>query len=166
MIRWLLAIVFFYSGVSKLIDPKAFAAIIDTYGLIPETWVMPVAVLLPLLEAVTTAALLFQSQIIALSSLARLRLRHLNPHRLDIIFDLEMELWDACGSLEIITGLRLVFLAIPEYGIQMGWMRIMGVLGRMIRNIGGSAVFGRPLTWTCDGCGYRLFIFMAVLAKT
>ena len=47
-----------------------------------------------------TAAVLFQSQIIALSSLARLRLlnvltvslRRLNPHRLDIILDLELEL--------------------------------------------------------------------------
>ena len=72
------------------------------------------AVLLPLLEAVTAAALL----------------------------------WDACGSLEIITGLRVVFLAILEYGIRMGWIRIAGVSGRMFRNIGGSAVFGRPWTWT------------------
>jgi hypothetical protein len=86
MIRWLLAIVFFYSGASKLIDPKAFAAIIDAYGLISGSWVMPVAVLLPLLEAVTAIALL----------------------------------WDAPGSLEIITGLLVLFMAILGYGIRMG----------------------------------------------
>ena len=86
LIRWGLAVVFFYSGVSKLFDPEAFAVVINAYGLIPEAWGMPVAVLLPLLEAVTAIALI----------------------------------WDARGSLEIITGLLVVFMAILGYGIRMG----------------------------------------------
>lgn len=86
LIRWGLAVVFFYSGVSKLFDPKAFAVVINAYGLIPEAWGMPVAVLLPLLEAVTAIALL----------------------------------GDAPGSLEIITGLLALFMAILGYGIRMG----------------------------------------------
>jgi hypothetical protein len=86
LIRWALAVVFLYSGLSKLLDPEAFAAIINAYGLIPETWGMPVAVLLPLIESMTAVCLI----------------------------------WDVRGSLEIITGLLVLFMAILGYGIGMG----------------------------------------------
>ncbi|GBC63538.1 DoxX family protein [Desulfonema ishimotonii] len=57
-IRWLLALTFIYAGITKLVDPQSFAVIIDAYGLIPESWVMPVAVLLPLAEVVAGAGLI------------------------------------------------------------------------------------------------------------
>lgn len=60
--RWLLAIVFLYSGIAKLLDPKAFAVIIEAYGLIPDGLVMPVAVLLPLAEAITAVGLIWDVQ--------------------------------------------------------------------------------------------------------
>ena len=58
MIRIVLAIVFLSSGLSKLIDPTSFSVIIEAYGLIPESWVMPVAIALPLLEVVGSLGLL------------------------------------------------------------------------------------------------------------
>jgi uncharacterized membrane protein YphA (DoxX/SURF4 family) len=82
----MLAIVFLYSGVSKLFDPKAFAAIVEAYGLIPDAWAMPVAVALPLLEAIAALGLM----------------------------------WDVRGSLAVITGLIILFMAILGYGIHMG----------------------------------------------
>ena len=47
-----------WSGISKLMDPKSFAVIIEAFGLIPENWVMPVAVGLSALEIVTAIGLL------------------------------------------------------------------------------------------------------------
>jgi uncharacterized membrane protein YphA (DoxX/SURF4 family) len=48
--RWILGIIFLYSGVSKLIDPQSFAAIIDAFGLVPEMLIDPLAIGLPVLE--------------------------------------------------------------------------------------------------------------------
>ena len=48
--RWILGIVFLYSGVSKLIDPQSFAVIIDAFGLVPEMLIDPLAIGLPALE--------------------------------------------------------------------------------------------------------------------
>lgn len=56
--RWILAIVFLYAGVPKLADPQLFATIIGAYGLLPDSLLLPVAVLLPLAE-VAAALLLF-----------------------------------------------------------------------------------------------------------
>lgn len=58
-IRWFLSAVFLYSGISKLMDPKAFGVIIEAYGLIPEGWVMPVAVVLPALETIAAVGLIW-----------------------------------------------------------------------------------------------------------
>jgi uncharacterized membrane protein YphA (DoxX/SURF4 family) len=85
-IRWFLAVIFLHSGVSKLFDPKAFAAIIEAYGLIPDVWAMPVAVALPLIESITAIGLIC----------------------------------DIRGSLEVITGLLILFMLILGYGIHMG----------------------------------------------
>jgi hypothetical protein len=85
-IKWIIALVFLYSGVSKLLDPKVFATIIEAYGLIPDAWAMPVAVALPFLEMITAVGLI----------------------------------WGIRGSLEIITALLIVFMAILGYGIHMG----------------------------------------------
>lgn len=50
--RWLLAGVFVYAGGVKLLDPEAFAVLIDSYGIVPDPLLMPVAVGLPLLEVI------------------------------------------------------------------------------------------------------------------
>jgi uncharacterized membrane protein len=58
LIRWLLSIVFLYAGATKLADPKAFAALIDAYGIVPDQLLMPVAVGLPLLEVAAAIGLI------------------------------------------------------------------------------------------------------------
>jgi len=58
MIRIVLAVVFLSSGLSKLLDPTSFAVIIEAFGLIPETWILPVAVILPALEMIAAIGLL------------------------------------------------------------------------------------------------------------
>ena len=58
LIRWLLSFVFLYAGATKLADPKAFAALIDAYGIVPDPLLMPVAVGLPLLEVVAAIGLM------------------------------------------------------------------------------------------------------------
>jgi uncharacterized membrane protein YphA (DoxX/SURF4 family) len=58
LIRVLLCIFFLWSGISKLMVPKEFAVIIDSYGLVPEAWILPMAIILPLLEMVFGLGLL------------------------------------------------------------------------------------------------------------
>ena len=59
LIRWFLSFVFLYAGATKLADPKAFAALIDAYGIVPDPLLMPVAIGLPLLEVVAAIGLAF-----------------------------------------------------------------------------------------------------------
>jgi uncharacterized membrane protein YphA (DoxX/SURF4 family) len=58
LIRVLFCIIFLWSGISKLMAPKEFAVIIDSYGLIPEAWIMLMAIFLPLLEMIFGLGLL------------------------------------------------------------------------------------------------------------
>jgi uncharacterized membrane protein YphA (DoxX/SURF4 family) len=50
--RFTISAIFVWSGISKLADPQSLAVIIDAYGLIPDSWVLPVSVLLPLIELI------------------------------------------------------------------------------------------------------------------
>lgn len=50
LVRVLLGVIFLWSGISKLIDPTQFAVIIDAFGLLPDAWILPMAIALPLLE--------------------------------------------------------------------------------------------------------------------
>jgi uncharacterized membrane protein YphA (DoxX/SURF4 family) len=59
MIRGILAFLFIYGGGLKLMDPKAFAATLSLYDLIPEMLLPVVAVGLPALEVAAGTALLF-----------------------------------------------------------------------------------------------------------
>ncbi len=59
LIRVALAALFIYGGVVKLFDPKAFAATISAYDLVPEAFLPVVAVGLPLIETIAGAALIF-----------------------------------------------------------------------------------------------------------
>jgi rhodanese-related sulfurtransferase/uncharacterized membrane protein YphA (DoxX/SURF4 family) len=56
--RWSLGIIFFYAGGTKLIDPQAFAVLIDSYGIVPDPFLMPTAIGLPLLEVVAAVGLM------------------------------------------------------------------------------------------------------------
>ncbi|OQX19776.1 MAG: hypothetical protein BWK76_03455 [Desulfobulbaceae bacterium A2] len=57
-IRCLLAGVFIVSGAGKLMDPQHFSLIIESYGLIPDPAILPVALLLSLLELIAGLGLL------------------------------------------------------------------------------------------------------------
>lgn len=84
--RWGLGGIFIYAGSIKLLEPKTFAVLIDAYGVIPESLLVPVAVALPALEVAAGIGL---------------------------FFDIE-------GSLSMIAGLLVLFIAILTYGIWMG----------------------------------------------
>jgi uncharacterized membrane protein YphA (DoxX/SURF4 family) len=58
-IRWLLAGMFIYAGVVKLVDPQRVAEIVSGFGLLPDALIFPTAVLLPILELGAGAGLLF-----------------------------------------------------------------------------------------------------------
>lgn len=58
LVRIALAALFIYAGVTKLLDPKAFAAVISSYDLVPEALLPLAAVGLPLIETVAGLALL------------------------------------------------------------------------------------------------------------
>jgi uncharacterized membrane protein YphA (DoxX/SURF4 family) len=57
-LRWGLAVVFLYAGAAKLADPEAFAVIIEAYGLVPNSMLMPLATALPALEVLAAVGLL------------------------------------------------------------------------------------------------------------
>lgn len=85
LMRWFLGCIFIYSGVAKLLAPRVFAVLIEAYGIVPESLVMPMAVMLPVLEVLAGVGLLF----------------------------------DIHGSLAVIAGLLLLFVAILGYGLWM-----------------------------------------------
>jgi len=58
LIRVSLSVFFLWSGISKMMTHNDFAVVIDTYGLIPEAWILPMAIILPLLEMVFGLGLL------------------------------------------------------------------------------------------------------------
>ena len=58
IIRWVLGAIFIYAGGTKLLEPEIFAALIQAYGVVPETLLMSVAIGLPLLEVIAGIGLL------------------------------------------------------------------------------------------------------------
>jgi hypothetical protein len=50
MCRWGLGIIFIYAGSVKLLEPETFAVLIEAYGIVPQSLLMPLAVVLPALE--------------------------------------------------------------------------------------------------------------------
>lgn len=57
--RWVLGGIFIYAGSTKLWEPIVFATLIDAYGILPETLVLPTAIALPLLEIIAGIGLIF-----------------------------------------------------------------------------------------------------------
>jgi uncharacterized membrane protein YphA (DoxX/SURF4 family) len=84
--RLILGGIFIYAGSIKLLEPKTFVILIEAYGIVPESLLMPVAIILPILEVAAGIGLLF---------------------------DIE-------GTLSMIAGLVVLFIAILGYGIWMG----------------------------------------------
>ncbi len=60
--RYFLAVVFLWSGITKLLDPVSFSVLIDAYGLIPKAWVIPSAILLSSLEVIAGAGIFLDVQ--------------------------------------------------------------------------------------------------------
>ncbi len=58
--RGLLAGVFLFAAVPKLLDLDAFASIIDAYGILPDRYLVPIAVVLVFLELVGGLGLFFK----------------------------------------------------------------------------------------------------------
>ncbi len=57
--RWILGGVFIYAGSTKLMEPRIFTVLIEAYGFVPESLLMPVAIGLPFLEVIAGFGLLF-----------------------------------------------------------------------------------------------------------
>lgn len=93
--RWALGALFIYAGGLKLMDPEAFAVLIDAFGVVPENLLGAVAHMLPALEIVAGFGLLF----------------------------------DIRGSLAVIAGLLVVFIAILGIGLKMGLAVDCGCFG-------------------------------------
>ena len=58
LIRITISGVFIWSGITKLMALKEFSSIIESYGLIPDAWTLPVAHFLSVLEVVAGFGLL------------------------------------------------------------------------------------------------------------
>ena len=50
LVRMVISMVFIWSGLAKLLAPKEFSVIIESYGLIPDVWIMPAAFFLSVSE--------------------------------------------------------------------------------------------------------------------
>ena len=58
-VRMIIALIFMWAGVVKILDPDSFAIILEAFDLFPYTWTMPIAVGLPVLEILAAIGLLF-----------------------------------------------------------------------------------------------------------
>lgn len=59
LFRWVIGGIFIYAGGTKLMAPEVFAVLIEAYGILPESLLMPVAVVLPVVEVAAGVGLLF-----------------------------------------------------------------------------------------------------------
>jgi uncharacterized membrane protein YphA (DoxX/SURF4 family) len=57
-VRVILAVIFLWAGAVKILDPDSFAIILEAFNLLPNAWIMPVAVGLPVLEILAAIGLL------------------------------------------------------------------------------------------------------------
>jgi hypothetical protein len=57
--RWIISLIFLVAAVPKLFDVHEFATVIDAYGILPDIFLLPTAVVLPFLEIFLAVGLLF-----------------------------------------------------------------------------------------------------------
>jgi len=60
--RWFLGGVFIFAGSTKIFEPEVFVSLIEAYGIVPESLLMPVAIVLPALEIIAGLGLIFEIQ--------------------------------------------------------------------------------------------------------
>lgn len=56
--RWLIAAVFLFAAIPKLLDLKAFAEIVNAYAILPGYLVFPAAIAIPVVEVVLAGGLI------------------------------------------------------------------------------------------------------------
>ncbi len=56
--RWIISLIFIVAAVPKLLDIHGFAAIIDAYAVLPNSLLVPTAIVLPVLEIIFAVGLL------------------------------------------------------------------------------------------------------------
>lgn len=59
IIRLVLGLLFISAGVIKLHDPEAFTVVIDAFGFVPGSWTGPISIVLPIIEILVGAGLIF-----------------------------------------------------------------------------------------------------------
>ncbi len=59
-LRYLLAALFLWAGIAKLIDPKSFARSIDAFDIVPDDWLVAVAIGLPVIEILIALVVLLR----------------------------------------------------------------------------------------------------------
>lgn len=62
IINLIIAAVFLVAGIQKLIDPDNFVVLIDSYGLLWEPFLLPVAIMLPVIEIVCGVGMVFRKK--------------------------------------------------------------------------------------------------------
>jgi hypothetical protein len=58
LLSWVLGGFFIYAGIMKLLNPEIFATVLDAFGIVPQSLLMPVCIALPLLEVAAGTGLL------------------------------------------------------------------------------------------------------------
>lgn len=86
IVRFGYVVLFLYAGMNKLLDPRAFATVIDAFGFVPDLLITPIALGLPILEILAAVGLVF----------------------------------DVRGSLGLVGGLLVFFMAVVSYGMWLG----------------------------------------------
>ncbi len=57
--RWIISLFFLVAAVPKLFNVHGFAALIDAYAILPDIFLLPTAIVLPILEIILAVGLLF-----------------------------------------------------------------------------------------------------------
>lgn len=91
-LRYLVSAIFLGSGIVKLMDPAAFAVVIDAFGILPEGLSDGVALVLPSIEVLAAVALIFDGRG-ALESLSVLMLLFMGILAYGIFLGLDID----CG---------------------------------------------------------------------
>lgn len=126
-LRLLLGVIFIFAGVSKLLDPHAFARTISAYGILPDALLFPVAIALAALEFLTGTCLLLNIRgslqvTTGLLTLFLIVLGHAILHNLDVDCGcFSGNEIPAPGALKPAFGRDLGLMAISFY--LMSWDR-------------------------------------------
>jgi uncharacterized membrane protein YphA (DoxX/SURF4 family) len=120
LIRWFLAVFFMVAGAIKLTDPHAFAVQVERYGLLPASWIDPVAIALPVAE-------------VAAGALTALRRRGgLEAIGLLLLFFMAILSYALWQGLEIPCGCFSLDDKVERYGLQVALLRDLLMFGGVL----------------------------------